>query len=104
LHDAAGSPRAARAAAVRLGLVLPPWYEELAVRAHAWHYRPAAWMFGHTPVWVILTYGGCALAIAIFAILFYRPRAWGRAVAGGVLTAASLMISSVFWFAMLGRH
>jgi uncharacterized protein DUF6989 len=86
-----------------LGMILPPWYEELAARARAWHYRPTEWMVGHTPVWVICTYGGCAFVIAILAVLLYRPHAWGRAVLAGVFAAAGLMFSSVFWYAILGR-
>lgn len=86
-----------------LGMALPPWYEELAARAGAWHYRPSAWTIGYTPVWVILTYGAGAFAIATIAVLFYRPSAWARAVLAGVFIAASLTCSSVFWFAILGR-
>lgn len=88
--------------ATGVGMVLPPWYEELAVRAGAWHYRPSGSMLANTPVWVIFTYGGCAFAMATLAIVFYRPQAWGRAVLAGLCTAASLMFSSVFWYAMLG--
>jgi len=85
------------------GLLLPPWYEELAFRAGAWYYRPGQLMVGHTPVWIIFTYGGCSFAIATLALVFYRPRAWGRAALAGLFTAASLMFSSVFWYSILGR-
>jgi hypothetical protein len=86
------------------GMLLPPWYEELAARARAWYYPPSGSMLWHTPVWVVFTYGGCAFAIATLAVVFYRRRAWGRAVLAGLFTGASLMFSSVFWYAMLGRR
>jgi hypothetical protein len=87
-----------------VGALLPPWYEELAFRAGAWHYRPSPWMLAHTPGWIIFTYAGCAFAIATLAIVFYHPRAWGRAVLAGLFTAGSLMFSSVFWYATMGRR
>jgi hypothetical protein len=87
-----------------VGMLLPPWYEELAVRAQAWHYRPTAWMVGNTPIWIIFTYGGCMFAIATLAASFYRPRAWGRAVLAGLFTGASLTFFGVFWFAVAGGN
>ncbi len=60
-------------------------------------------MLSNTPVWVIFAYGGGMFAIATLVLLLYRPRAWDRAVLGGVFTGASLMFSGVFWFAWLGR-
>jgi hypothetical protein len=86
-----------------MGLVLPPVYEELAVRAGAWYYRTGGWMVGHTPLWAILTYGCSAFAIGALALAFYRPRAWGQAMIAGVFTASSLLFLSTFWYAMLGR-
>lgn len=86
-----------------IGMTLPPWYEELAAPAQAWHYVSSGIMLSHTPLWIIFTYGGCMFAIATLALVFYRQGAWGRAVLGGLFTGASLMFSSVFWFALLGR-
>jgi hypothetical protein len=90
------------AATTALGMSVPPWYEEFAAPAKAWHYTPVALMLSNTPVWVILTYGGCMFAISSLALLLYRPGAWGRAVLGGIFTGASFMFSGVFWFAWLG--
>lgn len=86
-----------------LGMLLPPWYEEFAAPARAWSYPPKGWMLSHTPVWIILTYGGCIFSIGILALTFYRPRAWGWAVLGGILAGAAFMFFGVFWFAWLGR-
>ena len=85
-----------------LGMTLPPWYEELAAPARAWFYPPHGVMLSHTPLWVIFTYGGCMFAIASSAVLLYRPRAWGRAVMAGLFTGVCIMLSGVFWFALLG--
>ena len=85
-----------------LGMTLPPWYEELAAPARAWFYPPHGVMLSHTPLWVIFTYGGCMFAIASSAVLLYRPRAWGRALIAGLFTGACIMLSGVFWFALLG--
>jgi hypothetical protein len=85
-----------------LGMTLPPWYEELAAPARAWFYPPNWVMLSHTPLWVIFTYGGCMSAIASSAVLLYRPRAWGRALIAGLFTGACIMLSGVFWFALLG--
>ena len=41
-------------------------------------------------------------SIAILAVVFYQPSAWGRAILGGLFTGAAIMFSGVFWFAMLG--
>src|SRR5262245_56713000 len=81
-----------------LGMFLPPWYEEFAAPAGAWHYRSGGLMLSNTPVWVIFAYGTGMCAIATLALLLYRPRAWGRAVLGGVFTGASFMFVGVFWF------
>lgn len=89
---------------VVLGMCLPPWYEELAFPAHAWYYPPGGPMLSHTPLWVIGTYGGCMFAIATAALVFYQPRAWGRAVVAGVFAGAGILLAGVFWFSLLGRH
>jgi len=87
-----------------LGMVLPPWYEEFAAPARAWHYMPSRLMLSHVPVWVIGAYGGCMFTIATMAWVFYRPQAWGRAVLGGIFTGAGLMFWGAFWFAWLGNR
>jgi hypothetical protein len=85
-----------------LGMSLPPWYEELAATAGAWYYTTNRFMLWHTPVWVILTYGGCMFTIATMALLFYRAQSWARALVGGFFTGAGIMFWGVFWFALLG--
>ena len=87
-----------------LGMFLPPWYEEFAVPARAWHYQSGGLMLSNTPLWVVLAYGTGMCAVATLAVLLYRTRAWGRAVLGGVFTGASLMFAGVFWFAWLGAR
>ena len=84
------------------GMLLPPWYEEFAAPARAWYYKTDGVMLSNTPVWIIFTYGGCMFAIATLALICYRPKAWARAVLGGIFTAAGIMFSGVFWFALLG--
>ena len=59
-------------------------------------------MLSHTPVWIILTYGGCMFAIATMALEFYRPRDWRRAVLAGIFAGAGIMFSGVLWFSLLG--
>jgi hypothetical protein len=93
---------AAVAVATAVGMTLPPWYEELAPTARTWYYPPHGVMLSHTPLWIIFTYGGCMFVIASAAVLFYRPKAWGRAVIAGVFTGAGIMFSGVIWFALLG--
>ncbi len=85
-----------------LGMSIPPWYEEFAAPARAWYYTTTDPMLSHTPVWVILAYGGCMFAIATMALQFYRPRGWGRAVLAGFFAAAGIMFSGVFWVSLLG--
>jgi len=85
-----------------LGMSLPPWYEEFAAPARAWYYTTGGPMLSHTPVWIILTYGGCMFAIATMALEFYRPRDWRRAVLAGIFTGAGIMFSGVLWFSLLG--
>ncbi len=93
--------RAAVVAVALLGMSLPPWYEEFAAPARAWYYTPSRLMLSHTPVWIIFTYGGCMLSIALATLLCYRPGSWGRAIAAGFFTAAGFVFSSVFWFYFL---
>ena len=85
-----------------LGMLLPPWYEEFAAPAQAWYYTTGGPMLSNTPVWIILTYGGCMFSTAVMALLCYRKRDYGRALLGGLLTGAGIMLSGVFWFTMLG--
>jgi len=85
-----------------LGMSLPPWYEEFAAPAKAWYYAPTGPMLSNTPLWIVLTYGGCMFAIANMALEFYRPRGWGRAVLAGIFTAAGFMFSAAFWISLLG--
>jgi len=85
-----------------LGMALPPWYEEFAAPAKAWYYTPSRFMLSHTPLWIVFTYGGCMFSIATLALLCYRPKAWGRAVVGGIFAAAGFMLSAVFWYTLLG--
>lgn len=86
-----------------LGLTLPPWYEEFAASARAWYYPPKGWMVSHTPVWIILTYGGCIFSIGALALAGYQPRAWGRAVLSGLWAGAAFLFFGVFWYAWLGQ-
>jgi hypothetical protein len=86
-----------------LGMSLPPWYEELAAPAQAWHYTTRGIMLSHTPLWIILTYGGCMFFISTLALWSYAPHAWGKAIVGGICTGAGIMFSAVFWFSLLGR-
>lgn len=85
-----------------LGMTLPPWYEEFAAPARAWHYTTSGPMLSHTPVWIIFTYGGCMFAIATMALVFYRPRDWERAVLAGIFAGAGIMFWGVLWFSVLG--
>lgn len=85
-----------------MGMLIPPWYEEFAKPARAWYYTTDHWLLSNTPLWIILTYGGCMFGIAMMALLCYSPNKWGRAVVGGVFTAASFMLSAVFWYTLLG--
>jgi len=85
-----------------LGMGIPPWYEEFAAPAMAWHYQTSGPILGHTPLWIILTYGGCMFSIAMAALEFYRPGDWIRSLLGGFFAAGGVMFSAVFWFALLG--
>lgn len=85
-----------------LGMSLPPWYEEFAAPAKTWYYTTARWMLSHTPVWIILTYGGCMFGIATMALLCYRERAWGRAILAGIFAGAGFMLSAAVSVALLG--
>jgi hypothetical protein len=63
-------------------------------------------MLSNTPLWIVLTYGGCMFAIATLTLEFYRPpqrpRHWGRAILAGLFTGAGFMFSGVFWYSLLG--
>jgi hypothetical protein len=85
-----------------MGMLLPPWYEEFAKPARAWYYTTNHLLISNTPLWIILTYGGCMFGIAMMTLLCYSPNKWGRAIAGGVFTAASFMLSAVFWYTLIG--
>ena len=85
-----------------LGMSVPPWYEEFAAPAKAWHYTTKGLQMSNTPIWIILTYGGCMFGIAMMAMEFYRPRAYGRAIAAGFFTAASFTLSAAFFISLLG--
>lgn len=85
-----------------LGMTLPPWYEEFAAPARAWHYTTSGPMLSNTPLWIIFTYGGCMLVTAVMALLLFRPGNWGRAVLAGLFIGAGIMFSGVFWFSLLG--
>ena len=88
---------------VALGIGIPPWYEELAAPAHAWYYRPHGPMLSHTPLWIIGTYAACMFFIATGTLVFYEKRAYGQALLAGAFVGAGLLLSSVFWFSLLGR-
>jgi hypothetical protein len=85
-----------------MGMLLPPWYEEFAKPARAWYYTTHHWLISNTPLWIILTYGGCMAGIAMMALMCYSPRRWGQAIVGGIFAAASFMFSAVFWYTLLG--
>lgn len=84
-----------------LGMALPPWYEELAAPAQAWHYTAGGPMLSNTPLWILFTYAGSMFTVAVAAIHGYRPRSWGRAILAGFFTAAGIMFWGVFWFMIL---
>lgn len=84
-----------------LGMLIPPWYEQLAAPARAWYYNPHGIMLSHAPLWVIFTYGGCMFGVASAAILLYKPQSWSRAILGGFFASASFLFWGVFWFALL---
>jgi len=85
-----------------LGMTIPPWYEEFAAPAQAWYYTTSGPMLSHTPLWIVLTYGGCMFAIATMALEFYRPQSWGRAVLAGIFAGAGITLSGVLCFSLLG--
>jgi hypothetical protein len=85
-----------------LGMTLPPLYEEFAAPAKAWYYPASGLMISNTPLWVILTYGGCMFGIATMALINYRPQGWGRAVIAGIFTGGLFMLAGVCSYALLG--
>ena len=86
-----------------LGLVQPPWYEELAAPARAWRYQSTGPMLSHTPLWILGTYAGCLFFIATASLALYAKRDWPRALLAGVYIGAGLLLSSVVWYSILGR-
>jgi hypothetical protein len=85
-----------------LGMCLPPWYEQFAAPARAWHYTPHGIMISNTPLWVIFTYGGCLFSVASASVSLYNPQAHTKAILAGFFISASFLFSSVFWFSLLG--
>jgi hypothetical protein len=83
------------------GICLPPSYEELAARAHAWHYARYGPFLGHTPFWIIGTYACCVFVIATLALLLYRPGEWGRAFLAGMYAGAGITFSSIICFSLV---
>lgn len=94
-------PRVAYVGVALLGMTIPPWYEEFAAAAKAWHYTGSGPALSETPVWVIFTYGGCMLAIGAAALL-YRKGAWTRAVEAGIAAGAGIFVSGAVGFWLLG--
>ncbi len=91
-------PRRALALVTLLGMSIPPWYEEFAAPARAWYYPPHGPMLSHTPVWIILTYGGCMFSIGTMAWVWYREGAWGRAIVAGIFAAAGIAYSALVFY------
>ncbi len=96
------SAEAAAGIVAVMGMIIPPWYEEFAKPARAWYYTTTHLMISNTPLWIILTYGGCMFGIATLAMLSYAPGKWERAFVAGIFTAAGFMFSAVFWYTLLG--
>lgn len=96
-----GGRAVALAAVTFLGMTIPPWYEEFAAAAKAWHYTGSGPVLSQTPVWVIVTYGGCTLAIGAGALL-YRRRGWTRALGAGVAASVGVFLSGVVSYGLLG--
>ena len=95
-------PWAAVSVVTALGMTIPPWYEEFAAPAQAWHYTTAGPMLSNTPLWIILTYGGSMLAVAASALGGYQPRSWTRALLAGCFCAVGILVSGVVGYALLG--
>ncbi len=53
-------------------------------------------MLSNTPLWIIGTYGICLFAIASGSLVFYRKRAWDRALLGGFFVGTALLFASVW--------
>jgi len=85
-----------------LGMSLPPWYEELAAPARTWHYTSTGPMLSHTPVWIILAYGGGMFGVAMMALRFYQKRAWGSAVVAGLFAGAMIVFAAMVSFWLVG--
>jgi hypothetical protein len=84
------------------GALIPPWYEELAAPAKAWHYTTSGPRLSNTPLWVPLAYVGCMASISAAAIVTWRDAAWGRAALAGVATALGIAFSGLAALAVLG--
>lgn len=100
LSDAWGRSVALAGVAL-LGTTVPPWYEELAAAAKAWHYTGSGPSLSETPLWVIVTYGGVMLSIGATALL-YRERAWTRAIGAGVAAGAGIFLAGLLGHGLLG--
>ncbi len=85
-----------------VGMLLPPWYEEFAASAAAWHYTTESLKLSQTPTFVILGYGGCMFTVAVLALTYYRPRFWGGAILAGLFASAGFAFWGLFWFSLLG--
>lgn len=94
--------RIALCAVAVLGMCLPPWYEEFAAAAKAWHYAPGGPRLSETPLWVIVAYGGSILGIGAAASARYRPESRRRAVEAGVLAAGGILVAGVVAYLVLG--
>lgn len=90
--DELGAAWEAVAAVAALGLLVPPWYEEFAAAADAWHYAAAGFWFTRVPAFVVVGYGAAMAILATAVVWLYRPRAPGRALAAAVLSAAGLFV------------
>jgi hypothetical protein len=79
---------------------------EFAAPVKAWYYTSGGPMLSNTPLWIVLTYGGCMFDVATLALEFYsppqRPDHWDWAILAGLFTGAGFMFSGVFSFSLLG--
>lgn len=98
LSDRVESGAAVVAAAGVAGAVLPPWYEQFAATAGAWHYPRAAIRVLATPVWVMAGYGLTTATVAAAVLALHRPRDWWRAVVAGVVAVAVMFPASLAAF------
>jgi len=94
--------RTAIATVVAAGALIPPFYEEAAAPARAWHYVTEGPVLSNTPLWVVGAYGGCMFFIGAAAVELYERGSLGRAVLGGAVAGAGIMLSGVLSVWMLG--